>query len=233
MKRNYFFFLSAIMIMLLLAGCGGNANQYGNLSGTVVDDASGLKFWDGEATVAGRTAQIVDGKFEIQNIPAGTHTLKVSKAHYHDSTVRVHIDNKRNVVEVRMQPNYSDTQLDLFARLVHAESRGEVYEGQVAVAATVLNRVKNPNYPNSLQGVITHRTSRYAQYSPIDDGSINRPASISAQNAVRDALAGWDPSRGATGFFAPAKVYNRRNWVWSQSPTIQVGNHRFFRGRED
>ena len=233
MKRNYIFFLSAIMIMLLLAGCGGKASQYGTLSGTVVDDASDLNLWNGEATIAGRTAEIIDGQFEMQNIPAGTHNLRVSKAHYHDSTVRVHINNKRNVVEVRMQPNYSDAHLDLFARLVHAESRGEVYEGQVAVAASILNRVKHPNYPNSLHGVITHRTSRYAQYSPIDDGSINRPASISAKNAVQDALAGWDPSQGATGFFAPAKVHNRRNWVWSQSPTRQVGNHRFFRGQRD
>lgn len=228
MRRKPIFFLSTIIVMLLLAGCSGKSAQYGTLSGTVVDDASDLKLWDGEVTIAGRTAQIVDGQFETKSIPTGIHTLRVSKDHYRDSTIQVNVGNKRNVVEVRMKPNYSDANLDLLARLVHAESRGEVYEGQVAVAASILNRVQNPNYPDSLYGVITHRTSRYAQYSPIDDGSINRPANTSAKNAVRDALAGWDPSQGATGFFAPAKVRNKNNWVWKQDPTRQIGNHRFF-----
>ncbi len=227
------YFLSAIIFMLLLTGCGNAAIQYGTLSGTVVDDSSGLNMWDGKATIAGRTGHIADGQFEITDIPAGVHTLRISKAHYQDSTVQVTIGSKKNVVEVRMEPKYTEADLDLFARLVHAESRGEAYEGQVAVAASVLNRVKHPNYPNSLRGVITHRTSRYAQYSPLDDGSINRPASLNAKKAVQDALAGWDPSQGATGFFAPAKVRNRNNWVWKQSTTRQVGNHRFFRGQQD
>lgn len=233
MNRKPIFFVSAIILMVLLTGCSDKPVQYGALSGTVVDQTSGLKLWDGEATIAGQTVQIVDGQFEIKNIPAGAHTLKVSKDHYRDQTVQVHVGNKRNVVEVRMHPSYTAKDLDLFARLVNAESRGEVYEGQVAVAASVLNRVEHPNYPNSLRGVVTHRTGRYAQYSPLDDGSINRPASISAKNAVRDALAGWDPSQGATGFFAPAKVRNRSNWVWSQATTRQVGNHRFFLGQKD
>lgn len=233
MNRKPIFFVSAIILMVLLTGCGGTAVQYGALSGTVVDQTSGLQLWDGEATIAGQTVQIVDGQFEIKNIPAGAHTLKVSKDHYRDQTVQVYVGHQRNVVEVRMRPSYTEKDLDLFARLVHAESRGEVYEGQVAVAASVLNRVQHPNYPNSLRGVITHRTSRYAQYSPIDDGSINRPASLSAKNAVQDALAGWDPSKGATGFFAPAKVYNKSNWVWSQKATSQIGNHRFFLGQKD
>jgi N-acetylmuramoyl-L-alanine amidase len=50
---------------------------------------------------------------------------------------------------------------------------------------------------------------------------------------VKDALAGWDPSQGATGFFAPAKVPNRRNWVWQQVPIVQIGNHLFFKAQID
>jgi hypothetical protein len=247
MKQKYLSFSCVILLMLVLTGCSGSGGSpvgtppgtppgtvTGSLVGTVVDSASGLAFWNGQATMAGKTVQISGGQFEFSNIPEGTYTLTVSKAHYQDKTIQVQISRGNSVIDVKMEPSYSSAHLDLFARLVHAESRGEPYEGQVAVAASVLNRVRHRNYPNTLYGVITQRDSRgYAQYSPIDDGSINNPAGQSAKDAVRDALAGWDPSQGATGFFAPAKVPNKNNWVWKQVAIVQIGNHLFFRSQVD
>ena len=46
---------------------------------------------------------------------------------------------------------------ELLARIVHAESKGEPYLGQVCVAAVILNRVNSPDFPNSLSGVSTNR----------------------------------------------------------------------------
>jgi len=206
----------------------------GSMVGSVTDAASGLAFWNGQAKVAGKTAEIRGGQFELTGIPAGTHTLVVSKAHYQDTTMEVQISDRPLTVDVKMSTRYSAAHLDLFARLVHAESRGESYVGQVAVAASILNRVGHHNYPNTLYGVIMQRDTRgYAQYSPIDDGSINTPASNNAKSAVSDALVGWDPSQAATGFFAPAKVTNRNNWVWKQVHIVQIGNHLFFRSQVD
>lgn len=235
MKPKYVLFSSAILLMLLLTGCSSSGvSQNGTIVGTVVDNTSGLAFWSGQATIAGKTVQISSGQFEITNIPAGTHMLTVTKAHYQDKSIQVHVSNGRIMVEVKMEPSYSAAHLDLFARLVQAESGGESYEGQVAVAASVLNRVRHHNYPNTLYGVIMQRDNRgYAQYSPIDNGAINTPAGQNAKDAVRDALAGWDPSQGATGFFAPAKVPNKNNWVWQQVPIVQIGNHLFFRAQID
>jgi len=239
MKRKYLFFSFAMLLILMLSGCvnSGSSPQGmkgGTLSGLVLDSSSGLSLWGGQAAIAGKKVQISGGKFEIKNIPAGTYTLTVSKPHYQEKKIQVTIDGRSSTVEVKMQPIYTKAHLDLFVRLVHAESRGEPYEGQVAVAASILNRVLHRNYPNSLYGVITQRDSRgYAQYSPIDDGSINSPAGQSAKDAVADALAGWDPSQGATGFFAPAKVPNRNNWVWKQTAIVQIGNHLFFRAKID
>ncbi len=243
MKHKHLFFFCAILLMLMLTGCLNSGGQQGsvpagtvtgNLIGTVVDSTSGLGLWSGQATIAGKTAQISGGQFEIANIPVGTHALTIKKAHYQDRSIQVQVSRGSSTIEVKVAPLYSAAHLDLFARLVHAESRGERYEGQVAVAASVLNRVQHRNYPNSLYGVINQRDSRgYAQYSPIDDGSIKNPAGQSAKDAVWDALAGWDPSQGATGFFAPAKVSNKNNWVWKQVPTLQIGNHLFFRAQID
>ena len=123
---------------------------------------------------------------------------------------------------------YSASDLDLLARLVEAEAAGEPYEGLVAVAATVLNRLRDSRYPNTIQGVVYQVVDgRYYQYSPVLDGRINRPASQTSRDAVEDALHGWDPSLGANGFYNPAKTTNQ--WVRSHPVTTTIGNHVFFR----
>ena len=58
---------------------------------------------------------------------------------------------------------FSAQEIDLLARLVHAESAGEPYIGQVAVAATVLNRLESSLYPNTLSGVVNQVTNGYYQ----------------------------------------------------------------------
>ncbi len=122
---------------------------------------------------------------------------------------------------------FSNADLDLFARLVHSESAGEPYQGQVAVAASVLNRVKDSRYPGTVRDVILQVSGGIYQYSPVQDGRINLPASDSAYRAVQEALNGADPSCGATGFYNPAKTNNL--WVRMQPVTTVIGNHVFFR----
>lgn len=117
---------------------------------------------------------------------------------------------------------------DLFARLVTAEAAGEPYEGLVAVAATVLNRIRDPRYPSTIKGVIYQVTEgRYYQYSPVLDGRINLPPIPLAFQAIDAALKGWDPSLGAVGFYNPAKTTNA--WVRSHPVTTSIGLHVFFR----
>ncbi len=112
-------------------------------------------------------------------------------------------------------------EIDLLARLVHSESRGEIYEGKVAVAAVVLNRVMSGKFPSSTADVIYEP----GQFEPVMDGTIYSPADDSARRAVLDALHGWDPSWGALYFFNPAKTSN--SFMWSRPPIRVIGNHRF------
>jgi LysM repeat protein len=120
----------------------------------------------------------------------------------------------------------SQSDLDLLARLVTAESGGESFEGQVAVAATILNRLRDPLYPKTISGIIYQVDNGRYQYSPVLDGRINGTASASAYRAVQLACSGWDPSNGANGFYNPAKTSNQ--WVGSQPVTVTIGNHIFF-----
>jgi N-acetylmuramoyl-L-alanine amidase len=116
--------------------------------------------------------------------------------------------------------------IDLLARLVSAEAAGEPFEGQVAVAATILNRLKDNRYPNTIFGVIYQINYGRYQYSPVLDGRIKQPATTSAYRAVETALTGRDPSNGANGFYNPVKTDNR--WVQSQPITATIGDHVFF-----
>ena len=116
--------------------------------------------------------------------------------------------------------NYSgDT--NLLARLVYAESRGEPYSGQVAVASVVLNRVKSSSFPNSISGVIYQSGA----FSVVSDGQINLSPNDTAKKAAQDAINGWDPSYGAIYYFNPNTATNK--WIWSRPVTVVIGKHRF------
>ena len=115
----------------------------------------------------------------------------------------------------------SDGSLDLLARLISAEARGEPYEGQVAVGAVVLNRVEHPSFPNSISGVIYQPGA----FSCLDDGQFNEPVAESAYRAARDAMNGWDPSYGAIYYFNPATATSK--WIWSRPLIVNIGKHRF------
>ena len=111
--------------------------------------------------------------------------------------------------------------LQLLARLISAEARGEPYLGQVAVGAVVLNRVDHPSFPNSIAGVIYQPGA----FSCLDDGQFDQPVSESAYRAAREAINGYDPSYGAIYYFNPATATSK--WIWSRPLIVTIGNHRF------
>lgn len=112
-------------------------------------------------------------------------------------------------------------QVDLLARLISAEARGEPYSGQVAVGAVVLNRIRHPSFPNTLSGVIYQSGA----FTCITDGQFNEPVAESAYRAARDALNGVDPSGGAIYYFNPSTATSA--WIWSRPLITVIGKHRF------
>lgn len=115
----------------------------------------------------------------------------------------------------------SNSDLNLLARAVYSEARGEPYIGQVAVAAVVLNRVKNSSFPNTISGVIYQPGA----FTAVADGQINLTPNQTAYNAARDALNGWDPSYGSIYYFNPNTATSA--WIWSRPHVITIGKHRF------
>lgn len=116
---------------------------------------------------------------------------------------------------------FSETDLDLLARVVRAEAQGEPYDGQVAVAAVILNRVGHPEFPNTIPGVVYEPLA----FSVVANGEVNKPPNESAIQAAHCALNGLDPSGGALYFYNPAKTSNA--WIRSRSVIKRIGDHIF------
>lgn len=122
------------------------------------------------------------------------------------------------------QSSVSSANLDLLARCVYAEARGEPYTGQVAIAAVVLNRVESPSFPNTISGVIYQKGA----FTCVSDGQINLTPNQTAYNAARDALNGWDPTNGCLYYYNPATATSK--WIWSLKVQLTIGRHSFARG---
>lgn len=117
--------------------------------------------------------------------------------------------------------NTSDVQL--MARAINGEAGGEPYEGQVAVGAVILNRVKSSKFPNTIAGVIYQSGA----FTAVSDGQINVPIKegSSVLKAAQDAMNGWDPTGGAIYYFNPSTATNK--WIWSRPLIKTIGKHRF------
>ena len=115
------------------------------------------------------------------------------------------------------------TDLQLMARAINGEARGEPYEGQVAVGAVILNRVKSSQFPNTIAGVIYEKGA----FTAVSDGQINVPIEQGSTvlKAAQDAMNGWDPTNGCIYYFNPNTATNK--WIWSRQLVKTIGKHRF------
>jgi N-acetylmuramoyl-L-alanine amidase len=122
---------------------------------------------------------------------------------------------------VQLPAKYSDQDLKLMANAVYGEARGEPYEGQVAVAAVILNRVEHPDFPDTVGGVIFQPLA----FTAVADGQIWLTPNERAKEAVLDALNGWDPSENAIYYFNPITATSE--WIWSRPQIKKIGLHIF------
>ncbi len=118
----------------------------------------------------------------------------------------------------------SSANVELLARVIYGEARGEPYAGQVAVAAVVLNRVEDSRFPKTIAGVVYQAGA----FDAVADGQINLTPNQTAYNAARDALNGWDPSYGSIYYYNPATATNK--WIKTLPITVRIGKHVFSRG---
>lgn len=112
-------------------------------------------------------------------------------------------------------------QVDMMAHVVYGEARGEHYEGQVAVAAVILNRISSPDFPDTAYDVVFQRNA----FTAVNDGQYWLTPDSTAYQAVKDAKLGWDPSYGATYYYNPSGVTD--TWIFTRDVITQLGKHHF------
>jgi N-acetylmuramoyl-L-alanine amidase len=115
----------------------------------------------------------------------------------------------------------SDADLYLLARTIYGEGRGEPYTGQVAIGAVVMNRVRSPQFPNTISGVVYQRHA----FTAVSDGQINLTPDDKAMKAAKDAINGWDPTGGALYYYNPAVATSA--WIFDRQTITVIGKHVF------
>lgn len=137
--------------------------------------------------------------------------------------------NSQNNIQVFSQKGatlkITKADIDLMAKLVYCESRGEPFEGKIAVASVVLNRVINPKFPNTIKEVIFQKNA----FSCVQNGKIVAQPNKSCYDAVYEAIRGKDPTNEALFFYNP----DIATCTWMKSTakkdTKTIGNHTFFK----
>nr|WP_245676213.1 spore cortex-lytic enzyme [Domibacillus iocasae] len=120
---------------------------------------------------------------------------------------------------VNTPTGFSQNDIQLMANAVYGEARGEPYEGQVAVAAVILNRVASESFPNTVSGVIFEPGA----FTAVADGQIWLTPNEKAKKAVLDAINGWDPTGEALYYFNPDTATS--DWIWSRPQIKKIGKH--------
>ena len=120
---------------------------------------------------------------------------------------------------------YDADTLYWLSRIISAEARGEPLTGQIAVGNVVFNRIKDPEFPDTVYGVIFDRVNG-TQFTPVDDGSVYDSPKYISVIAAKLCLEGADYSCGAT-YFISDKVTSC--WAMSNKTLITtIGGHRFY-----
>lgn len=153
---------------------------------------------------------------------------------------KVEINSKEGNFEVKAHQNTDRTisrgnglqminpdDLYWLSRIIHAEARGETYQGKVAVGNVVVNRVKTEGFPDTIKAVVFEYTNGTPQFSPVADGSIYLTPDEESIQAAKDALAGARPVGNATYFFNPTKVPT--SWISKTKTYVTtIGDHVFY-----
>lgn len=135
-------------------------------------------------------------------------------------------DKKSNVIGL------SEDEIGILQRIVEAEASGEAIKGKMLVANVILNRVRNKNFPDTVEGVVFQRDGGTYQFSPIKDGRYySVKVSSDTKKAVSRVLQGEDESKGALYFSARSRA-NKSSMRWFDTHLtflFEYGGHEFFK----
>lgn len=129
--------------------------------------------------------------------------------------------NETQVLSRSLGRLVSKEDVELLTRVIYGEARGEDFEGQVAVGAVVLNRLKDPRFPKSMRAIVYQSGA----FTAVDDRQIHLDPDEQAYKAAEAALSGVDPTNGAIYYYNPRIATD--NWIKTRTVIKRIGNHTF------
>jgi N-acetylmuramoyl-L-alanine amidase len=209
----------AIFLVLVLSVFAlGSVIIAGNFSsGTVITaNVTNTRIVQAKLSALGYYDKEIDGIFDKDTIDA-------VKSYQADKNLAVtgNLDSATTAALGVTDNAQANSDLYLLAKLIYSEARGEIYQGQVAVGAVVLNRVADAGFPNTLQGVIYQPWA----FTALHDGQFSLEPNSTAYSAAQDAMNGWDPTYGCLYYYNPRTATS--SWIFSRTIAVTIGNHVF------
>lgn len=220
MKKVIFFSLALIFILaaplgVCLALNGVNATEYSQALTVTENKAVQQKLKE-----LGYYTGSVDGVYG-QGTRSAVIAFQKANGLTADGIVGANTAKALGITLNTQQVAQSSSDLYLLAKTVYAEARGEPYEGQVAVAAVILNRVESPDFPNTIAEVIYQPWA----FTAVHDGQINLEPNETAYSAARDAMNGWDPTYGCLYYYNASTATSK--WIFTRTTVVTIGKHVF------
>ncbi|MFH5186893.1 spore cortex-lytic enzyme [Paenibacillus sp. TAB 01] len=212
MKHWKVLVIALVLCIMNIAG----PNESAKAAALLKPGSSGGDVWDLQfrLKVMGYYTQPLDGKFGINTAQAVSQFQK---------NYGIKADGYAGDDTWALLKKYSlnRSELDMLAKIIYSEARGEPYEGQVAVGAVVMNRIQSGQFPNTIEGVIFQKGA----FTAVDDGQYWLTPDSTAYKAAEDAVRGWDPTSNSLYYFNPDTATS--SWIWSRPQTVQIGRHIF------
>ncbi|WP_397334176.1 spore cortex-lytic enzyme [Paenibacillus macerans] len=151
----------------------------------------------------------------------GTHTKNAVQSFQRNYGLQV--DGKAGLHTWQALKKYSlnQSEMDIMARVIYSEARGEPYVGQVAVGAVVMNRIQSAKFPDNIRDVVFQPGA----FTAVDDGQFWLSPDKTAYLAAQDAVRGWDPTYNSLFYFNPKTATS--SWIWTRPQNVTIGNHIF------
>ncbi|MCR8631325.1 MULTISPECIES: spore cortex-lytic enzyme [Paenibacillus] len=215
--RKYWRITTFVIVFSLLGiGSIGIANEPARAAALLKPGSSNGDVWDLQfrLKLLGYYPQSMDGNFGYNTLTAVSKFQK-----NYGLTVDGYAGDKTWAALKKYTLNRAE--LDIMAKTIYSEARGESYEGQVAVGAVIMNRIQSGIFPNNIEDVVFQPGA----FTAVADGQYWLTPNASAYLAAEDAVRGWDPTYGSLYYFNPDTATSK--WIWSRPQTVQIGNHIF------
>ncbi|ALS21882.1 MULTISPECIES: spore cortex-lytic enzyme [Paenibacillus] len=208
----------AILFSFLLFFSFAVYADHANAAPTLNMGSSNGDVWDVQyrLKVLGYYQQPLDGKY-------GAHTASAVRSFQKNYGLTVDGIVGDRTWAMLKKYSLNQAEIDILARVIHSEARGEPYMGKVAVGAVVMNRIQSPLFPNTIQGVVFQPRA----FTAVDDGQYWLTPDRSAYLAAFDAVRGWDPTKNSLYYFNPDTATSA--WIWTRPQVLKIGKHIFAR----